>query len=477
MPTVKLPLSSDVYTNVDGVELNDKNQRLIDGYKDELGAIVSRPALSTFSSLSATIGANSQIDGLYWWEERSMGICVAGSYVFKLTYPSSTPTVTGLGTNVNLVTGTRVSFTTDGTYCYMANGARIVYTDGTTLTTMADADAPTTVSHVAFLDTYILANQTGTSKFFFSNVSAGTTWDALDFAQAVGAPDLLTALYVANREIFLVGTRTIEIWENDGITPFVRVPGGLIERGTKSPYSFLFDGNEIQYMDTARRITRYAGVNTDEIASPFDQQISRYPTASDCLADHAKFDGQHFSFWTFPQAQSTLVYSEKSESWSEWGTYRDATEDYDRFNLNCLAYAPDWNLHLVGGRNDSTIYYLNPQSYSDSAGNRIRTAVKTGHLDFGTSKDKQGVELRFRAKCGQSFSGNTAATLMLRWKKNGRNEWSNIKSISLREPGNTDILVRQFQLGIFRTIQFELSVSDAVKTVIIDPEMDIEVLR
>ena len=49
----------------------------------------------------------------------------------------------------------------------MANGGQMVTYDNTGTTSfMVDADAPTTVSHVAYIDGYLLATNTATISLF-----------------------------------------------------------------------------------------------------------------------------------------------------------------------------------------------------------------------------------------------------------------------------------------------------------------------
>lgn len=54
MPTVKVPLFSPVYRNVEGEEASDTTWQLIDGYTDELGYSRRRPGLEFFCDLSTT---------------------------------------------------------------------------------------------------------------------------------------------------------------------------------------------------------------------------------------------------------------------------------------------------------------------------------------------------------------------------------------------------------------------------------------
>jgi len=71
----------------------------------------------------------------------------------------------------------------------------------------------------------------------------------------------------------------------------------------------------------------------------------------------------------------------------------------------------------------------------------------------------------------------TDPKLMIRWRDNNRANWSNEHYISLGNIGETDLILRLKRLGVFRTRQFELVVTDVVAASFGDAEVDITVLR
>ena len=247
MPTVKIPIFAPVQKGVDGIELTDENFSLFDGYRTLTGGTTKRPGSKTLFTASAALGVG--VDGIFYWAEKDVVMMVGGGDIYQLTYVSNTPVVTKLTSTPLLNQGTPVSMTVDGTNFYCCNGGKIVYTPVSgTPAYIADPDAPTTASQIAFVDGYILAIDSS-NKFYWSDVNAGTSWNALSFATAAGSPDLLNAIKVYNREIYLFGQRSIEIWENDGTTPFARVPGGFIQSGCSAPSAVIEDENSLYWLD------------------------------------------------------------------------------------------------------------------------------------------------------------------------------------------------------------------------------------
>lgn len=399
MPTVKTSISSRTYTNVDSVELSDDSQILIDGYLDEAGASVKRPGLS--QELDLGLGANNQIDAIYWWEQKGYAIVVSAGSIYKVTRSAGVLSYTDLTGTGTLTSDKRVSIASDGTNVYLANGGRIVYTDGSATTQfIADGDAPTTVTHIGFIDSYLVANEVDTDTWYFSDILDAQSWTASSYATAVGNPDYTTALHIFQRQIYFFGPSTLEIWENDGENPFSRIPAGFYETGCIAPYSVVNTDTSIIWLNHKKHFVEldYNG-SLQELPTDFDKLIQGFDIVSDCTADRIEIDGKPFLVFSFPAENRTLAYNYQQETWSEWRNYVGPSKTYNRWKGNCYAFSPSWNLHLVGGKSDSIIYSMSPD-HLDDAGDTIRMKRLTGHLDYGTSKTKRCNELRLRLKRG-----------------------------------------------------------------------------
>lgn len=479
--TVEVPFFKQVYRNVDSEELSDNNYELIDGYVDELGYSVKRPGLDLLLDLG--YGANVPIDGLFWWPHKQVVICVSNNVVHKLTYSSGVLTNTAITTNgpgtqatPTFAVGTDANVTSPTIYGVIAAGTTMTQGNGTGLSisnfaTIGDAQAPTTVSHVDFIDGYLLAT-TGTGVFHYSDVNAPTSWVAGSYANAMRNPDVVKALKVFERQIFLFGQVTTEIWENDG-TPFAPIPGGFVATGIIAPYSIVEHDDALYWLDTYRHIVSYSKGVLTRVSTPFDKEIGEYSSVSDCLGYRIEIKGQPFILFQFLAEEKTLVFNVAQNSWSEWRMWDSTFGEYKNFEAKHYCYSPDWGLHLVGSRRDSKIYSMSPNYKSDD-GTTIRFKKTTGHLDWGTTKRKRCNELRFRCKRGEGLSG-ADAKIMLRWRDDNKG-WSNEQHISLGNIGETETVIPVYPRGIFRTRQYEISVSDNVGFTFGKAEQDMDVL-
>lgn len=475
MSIVPLPINGPVYKNIDPVSLSKTSEILIDGYVNEAENSVKRPGLLEHADLDTVHG----VDGVYWWENLGIFIAVSGGSIFKVSQLGAVTDITGDG----LTVGTRVSFATDGTNLIMANGGRMIHTDGTANTAfIADGDAPTAVTHVAFIDGYILANVSGTGRFQWSNLNNALTWDALDFATAEGAPDDLVALHVGWREIMLFGSESVETWFNDGVTPFIRYGQGYSEGGCAAPHTIGLVDNNWLYMDYKRHIVMLQGRTPKILSTPFDKLIQDMTTVSDATADVIRIEGTAFYVLHFPTENVTIAYNYKDNNWTQWGYWNTITAEHDRWLGNCHEYVSNWNLHLVGSRNSSKIYKMS-SSYLDDDGDDIRMLRRTGHIDHDTSQRKRSKEITLRIKRGHGKTDNldpndvnSIPHFSMRWRSDGKSNWSNERIMSLQRVGDTDFIARLLGLGIYRTRQYEIIMSDKTPFVLVKGEEEIQVL-
>lgn len=483
MPTVKIPLSSTVYTNADGMELTDNDSELLNAYVDELGYTVKRPGL--FHALDLGEGANKPVTGLFWWAEKQAGLAVCNNKIFRLSYTSGTLSKTLITTNQ--LTGTRrptfalgnnANVSTPTLYGVIANGGAMVEGNGTgtsisNFATISDADAPTTVTHVDGVDGYIFAT-TGKNTFQFSDVTNPVSWSALSYASAMRNPDSIKALKVFNRQVFLFGTQTLERWENDGVSPFSPAPGGFYETGIIAPDSLIRTYMGLYWLSHNRRLVRYSAENgIVQVSTPYDKEISSFSDLTDAYSIYVEINGQPFILTTFEADNRTLAYNMIQDKWSEWTYWNTGSNEDSRFLGSSYMYSPLWGVHLVGSRSSSDIYYLS-SSYKDDAGREIRVKKITGNIDYGTTKRKRSREVRLRIKRGEGHNG-THAKLLIRWNDDRRG-WSNYTELSLGNIGEREIVQRFYPKGAYRTRQYEFLVTDPVSVVFGDGEEDIDLL-
>lgn len=474
MPTLPIPLFTRSYKNLDQSTLTDDAAVQYNGFIDELGGINIRPG--------EVLAANylKRNDGLYMWPDKNFIVSVDNGSVSLSQVSGETLVQTYNKGSVSYAAGTITIFCNDTNYVFMAGGGRINYVDQSgNVSEISDSDAPTGVTHVAFLDGYILAiNQTG--RFFWSDIPTDTDWSSLSFASAEANPDIIRSLFVVQRQIFLIGTVTTEIWENDGTTPFSRVPGGLIEMGCAAKYSPVKFGDSLVWLNHDREFVQITGTNVKLISDRYSKEVQKFDRVDDCIGGLVKKDGQIYCVFQFPTENRTLVYNPVLEDWSDWGNWNPDSMSWEAYDFRASVRDIDTGKTFIGKRDANVIACLSSESRADLLNATDTRAFKflrrTGHIDHGTSKNKRLEEIRFRAKRGSTES-ITPQILMYRYRNNGNSQWSNIKEINLGAVGNTEHHLQITGRGVYRSRQFEISATDNVDIVLSNAEADVTVMR
>lgn len=451
-----IPLITQPYESADEVELDAFNATIIDAIPVKVGDkthLIKRAGLIDF----VDTGTGGPVDGLYSMERAGVAIAVSNGRVFKLT--DRLGTFTELFGSTAMRSNAPVRFASDATRVIMANGGQMVHTDLSTLTTLADADAPTDVSHVTSLDQYVLANDGGSGKIQFSEINNLTDWQALSFFSSESKPDDVVAIDEGFREIIALGNETVEFWINDGQNPFSRIAGSAQPFGTVAPHSLALVGNTWMWLDHKRRFATMQGRQVVNVSSPFDRLIQRYSAVDNAIGYALSLDGMPLYLLSFPTVQQTLVYNYATGEWHKWGYWNTATSSYQQFRGASYCYVKAWNLHLIGDHSNGKIYRMDRSAFTDS-GNPIRSLLRTGHINHGTYFDKRSDILRVHCKRGAATVTAADPQLMMRRRVNNRPQWGNERWRSLGKVGEHRPFLDWKRNGYYKTCQYEFTHMD-----------------
>lgn len=460
---INLPLAGDVYTGVDPVSLKgDFGPELYDAFIDEFGSMNKRPGHKTSF---IDLGTDTGIDGLFWWNTGGFLIACSGGSTFTVKTPNSPSKVdiTNASGQV-MVPGNRVSFIDDGEVLYLANGetglGRDVFSwSGVgTVDHLTDVDVPANVTHIAYLDKYLLMLKAGTGEFMYAGPIDRSDPSSLNFYTAESAPDDLVALAVAKREILLVGERTTEIWFNDGASPFSRRGNGIVEVGSDSPYSLTEANGSWFWFSNHRQLIEMPVLTPQIISSPFDKEFEGFGTVSDCIIDRIKKSGRDFLVMTFPTESKSYAYDLKLRKWSRWSHFIKQTADRERYIANSVVYAKDWNKWLIGDYSSGNIYELDDKTWEDGS-DPIALLRRTAFINHGVRREKAGERIVFDVKSATGNSDVTDPSFMLRFR-NEKGGWKKERTISLGAIGVRDQEPETRRLGKYKSRQYEISHTD-----------------
>ncbi len=323
------------------------------------------------------------------------------------------------------------------------------------------------------VDGFIIYAQPSSQNWGATGLNVITS-PALSVGKKDGAPDNLVRLIVNNREVFLLGEYTSEVWVDVGTFPFPfsRIPGTSTQHGCAAPNSVSRLGNAFAYVSQDLRgqgiIVVMNGYAPQEISTHAVTNSIANQTITDAVAFTYQMAGHEFYVVTFPTIDITWVYDAANQLWHKW-LWVDLFNVYHRTRANCQALFQ--GLVLVGDWENGSIYALDNQTYTDNGGT-IRRLRRSPHVvsDFNQQFFDR-LQIQFQPGVGLTLGQGSDPQAMLRWSNDGGSTWSNEHWRSIGKIGKYRDRVIWRRLGSARDRVFEVVVSDPVKAVIVSGEL------
>ena len=462
-----------------------------------------------------TIGTGP-IRGLWTHETRGEDAYVASGDEFYKILPDFTATklgdISGIGP---------VSIADNGDQLFIACGAdAFVYTESTNaFVQIIDPDffgAQT----VCYIDGYFAFNQPNSQIIWVTGILDGAVIDPLAFAAAESTPDNVVAVVSNNREVWVFGTGTTEVWYNAATTPFPLSPiqGAYNEIGCIAKASICKLDNSLFWLGADPRgfgiVYRNQGYTGKRISThAIEFAIQSYGNVSDAVAYTYQQEGHAFYVLAFPTAGKTWVYDVSTGAWHERAGWLNGS--FTRHRSQCQMNFDSQT--IVGDYENGNLYAFDLDVYADdnntqkwlrswrpipenqnnlnrSAQHTLQLTCESGvGLDLGVTSDPT---IAFFATSNASnatvnnivtnsgdyliFSMTTIPSstadgqgddpeAMLRWSDDGGHTWSNEHWTQMGRIGQYGFRAFWRRLGMtlkLRDRVYEVSGTDPVKIVI-----------
>jgi len=224
---------------------------------------------------------------------------------------------------------------------------------------------------VGYIDGYFVFNQPDSQIIWVCDLLDGLSISPLNFASAEAAPDTLAALAVNNREIWLFGTNSTEVWYDAATAGFPLAPiqGTFNEVGCLAKYSVAKLDNSLFWLGADSRgfgmVYRNQGYTAIRISThAIEYAIQNYSVLTDAIAYTYQQEGHSFYVLTFPTAGKTWVYDVATQMWHERAGFYNG--EFTRHRSNCQM---NFNHEIiVGDYENNNIYALDLDVYDDSVG-------------------------------------------------------------------------------------------------------------
>lgn len=461
--------SSVNYENQRTVNLYPERGELGTGKEREIAALVSTPGLLKL----ATMGAGP-VRGLYY-SSKGRTFAVSGAGVYEVTTPTSPTLLATLTTSSG-----RVGMTDNGVDLVLVDGAKGYHFTFATSTwaEITDPEFPPGANVAQFLDQYIIVNEPGTGRFWFSAISDATDWNGLDFGSAEGAPDNLLTLLVDHRELWLFGDRTIEVFFNSGDAdnPLQRMQGAFLEEGAIAGTVAKID-NTLFYValnDKGQGIVKRVQGNVPQRVSThaLEFAIAGYGDISAATAYTYQHRGHSFYVLNFPGADRTWVFDAAIGLWHERTYTPSDGSGMQRHRAECHVF--DGTRHLVGDYANGNLYQFDDETYTDD-GAPITWMRRAPHIsNEGRRLTIHSVQLELESGVGLASGNGSDPQMMLRVSKDGGHTWGNERTAPMGKIGEYKRRAIWRRLGEARDWVFEVKSTAPVKQVWISAYLETE---
>lgn len=466
-PWVPIPIDAKLFQNVDPNVLPKGTLALENAFINDAGGHSRFPGLSPFCQLP---DPGRVYVGLDWRGDMLAG--TSGGRVFRVAKDKSFTDVTG----ASVEGGNRVIFTKTEDRAVMAAGGPIVMFDGTKTRILSDK-APL-ASHVAFIDSFLVASEIASGRFHYSDSGTYDSWQALSELSADSKPDDINALLVTPfREILVPGVDSLEQWERllTGAVPFFR--RWSTGEGVKAPYTLMAADNAAWCINRDKEFIRLASQAATPESVDIQMALDNVDDWSEAwVGGHPDrelaIDGQRLLILGLPNASNpygtkglTYGYDLKQKRWLSlygWDAGLGLPTRWPGWS-----YCPMWDRVIVGG--DAGQIYLLDGTVHNNAGQVQRMLGRTAHMS------QQG-EIRVdavRMRLNRGLGGNTPAPIFrLRCNRdNGR--WSRWQERSVGKAGDGFFYVHYDSFGDGTSFMFEWECTDDCNLQIVSLEAQV----
>jgi hypothetical protein len=369
----------------------------------------------------------------------------------------------GAYTSLGTISGTdRAIFADDGTNLFIVANNQLYKYNGTTVSTVSQSVVSNPKSIAYINKQFIITGDNG--LWASSDVGDGSTYNALNFAEAETRPDPLVRDYIFNQVAYLAGSETIDPWRNTGSgnPPFSRQDTPLVNLGLLGKHAITNTKKYMYLLSPDKKIYQIIGVSFRPVSThSISREIELMIDASDCIASTYTYDGQEFVILAFSNGNKTFVYS---ETYDYWFTLSSG-QDYDRWLPNSVFYC--YGKWLTSDRLNGNVYELDRDTYTHNSDYAIRTRTLpsiTGELIRKPGKRVMVSRLRIDMQVGVGLVTGQGVNpvVMCEWSNDGGHTWGVQSFVEFGEMGNYTKLVTFDQFITGYEIRARIRCSDPV---------------
>lgn len=339
----------------------------------------------------------------------------------------------------------------------------IVYDYNANTTTTINPAAPIIqIRGMTYVDGYFILTAYSVlgNTFYWCNVEDLSTWDTSDdFAQSSYKGDHVLNLFASEGEFYIVNSHSLEMWQNDGQSPFSRIAGGAIDfesihevmpvPNIQNTYLLMGAYGEL-YAFRNRQIRRIAQYATPGIGafgpdlwsmSPFIYRGIPYVSLARNGAVVINLETEDFSIFnntnSSPHEDGDI--SSGLISTANWGS------------LGVIAFDQGTQL-LTAEANHFQTYTDNSFVDADGANTKaMMSSFETGWISHKDPRRKRSEEL---IMCCYKDDVNNTPEIYAKYRDDGNSTWSNPRQLELSQNTDQYAVFKLFRNGMYTKRQW-----------------------
>lgn len=348
--------------------------------------------------------------------------------------------------------------------------------DTEVLSQVIDNEFPEGVTHGSYLDQYLIIVSGG--AIFESLTTSMMDWSAIQTYSPTFKSAPVVSVGVTKEQIFNFTEETIEVFVNDGSSPYSRLPRTSILLGIKAKDSLATFDNGFFFLGGSRNgetaVYFYDGWNPPKIISDFDVTQRLNQIEASALRDANGFvcqdrNGQVLYHLSVPALHTTLVFNFNSGFWFERQSLTpffnsDGSRDHDVFRGQI--YTNFKGKNLFADRYTGKIF-IEDGTLSTEDGNpikRTRITQQISEEDKFISFDQMIID----ANTGQALSAGQGSNpiLLVSISDDSGHTFSQPREVSLGRQGQYTYRARLNKMGTARRRIFKFELTDPIPLII-----------
>lgn len=232
------------------------------------------------------------------------------------------------------------------------------------LTQITDASFPDVVSQVLFFDGFFIV-LTPSGDLFLSDLEDGSSWNALNFFAENQFADTVIAISKTHDNLWLYGTQNTGPYYNSGqpISPYIPIPGALIEHGIISPWSPVEIDNTTYWLSQDEHgrfgVASGQGYTPIKVSNPaIDYKLSQSQRLAQAMGFGYQLGANLFYCVLVDDLDTTIVFNIATKQFHEWGHWITDPPPGRYIPHVARNHVFAFGKHLVGSRVNNVVYEI-----------------------------------------------------------------------------------------------------------------------